>query len=73
MQISKKVVQLGIDLGKNAFHLFGVEEFGSTVLKKKLSRKQMLKYFANLPTCLIWHGGLRRQPLLGARAKRAGT
>lgn len=53
MKISKKVVRLGIDLGKNTFHLFGVDKFGSTVLKKKLGRKQMLTYFANLPSCLI--------------------
>lgn len=53
MKISKKVVRMGIDLGKNTFHLFGVEESGSTVLKKKLRRKQVLEYFANLPSCLV--------------------
>jgi hypothetical protein len=29
MEISKKVVRMGIDLGKNTFHVFGVEESGS--------------------------------------------
>lgn len=53
MKISKKVVRMGIDLGKNTFHLFGVEESGSTVVRKKLRRKQLLAYIANLPPCLV--------------------
>lgn len=53
MKISKKVVRMGVDLGKNTFHLFGVEESGSTVVKKKLRRKKFLEYFANLSPCLV--------------------
>lgn len=53
MKISKNVVRMGIDLGKNTFHVFGVNESGSTVMKKKLRRKQLLEYFANLPPCLV--------------------
>ena len=30
MEISKKVVRMGIDLGEHTFHVFGVEESGST-------------------------------------------
>ncbi len=58
MKVSKKIVRMGIDLGKNTFHLFGVDESGSGVLKKKLRRKQLLEYFANLPPCLVGHGFL---------------
>ncbi len=53
MKISKKIVRMGVDLGKNAFHLFGVGESGATVQKNKLRRKQMLEYFANLSPCLV--------------------
>ncbi len=53
MKISKKIVRMGIDLGKNTFHLFGVDESGSGVLKKKLRRKQLLEFFVNLPPCLV--------------------
>lgn len=53
MKISKELCRMGIDLGKNTFHLFGVGESGSTVLKKKLRRKQLLEYFVNLPPCLV--------------------
>lgn len=53
MKISKKVVRMGVDLGKNTFHLFGVDEPGSAVVKKKLNRKKLLEYFANLSPCLV--------------------
>jgi transposase len=53
MNRSKKIVRLGMDIGKNTFHLFGVDETGLPVLKKKLRRKQVLTWFANLPVCLV--------------------
>jgi transposase len=53
MKLSKKVVRMGIDLGKNTFHVFGVEESGSEVLKKKRRRKPWVEYFANRPPGLV--------------------
>lgn len=53
MKVSKKIVRVGMDLGKNAFHLFGVDETGTMMLKRKLRRHQVLDYFANLPPCLV--------------------
>jgi len=52
---SKKgeVKVLGIDLAKAGFQLHGVDETGQTVLKKKLSRKQLSVFIARLPACLI--------------------
>ncbi len=44
---------LGIDIGKNNFHLFGVDDQGSKVIRKKLSRKNLLEYVANLEPCII--------------------
>ncbi|WP_422466931.1 IS110 family transposase, partial [Endozoicomonas sp. ALC013] len=44
---------LGIDIGKNNFHLFGVDEKGRKVIRKKLSRKNLLEYVANLEPCII--------------------
>ena len=40
MKSSKEVVRLGIDLGKNVFHLIGVNEPEGVVWKKKLRRSQ---------------------------------
>ncbi len=53
MNRSKKVVRMGMDVGKKMFHLFGVDEAGLAAVKKKLRRKQVLAYFANLPPCLV--------------------
>ncbi len=43
----------GIDLGKTVFHLVGMSEQGHIAVKKRLSRKQLITYTANMPTCLI--------------------
>jgi transposase len=53
MNRSKKVVRSGMDVGKNTLHLVGVDEAGLPAVKKKLRRKQVLTYFANLPACLV--------------------
>lgn len=44
---------IGIDLAKNIFYIHGVDEFGRTVIKRKLTRSKMIPFFANLPSCLI--------------------
>ncbi len=42
------VYVLGIDIGKTVFHLVGLDQRGQVVVRKKLSRKQVLAYTANL-------------------------
>ena len=48
-----KLKTLGIDLAKNIFHLYGVDEGGKVILKKRLRRKQLLAFVGNLEPCLI--------------------
>jgi transposase len=47
------IATIGIDLGKNTFHLTGLDERGAIVLRQKLSRGQLGQRFVNLPPCLI--------------------
>jgi transposase len=47
------ITTIGIDLGKNNFHLTGLDEQGAIVLRQKLSRGQLDQRFVNLPPCLI--------------------
>jgi hypothetical protein len=47
------ITVLGIDLAKQSFQLHGVEKDGEVVLKKKLGRKQLSAFVANLPVCRI--------------------
>ena len=48
---SAAVATLGIDLGKNSFHLVGQDERGAIVLRLKLSRPQLTQ---RLPTLSSW-------------------
>ena len=44
---------IGIDIGKNTFHLIGIDDRGCIVLRQKLSRGQLERRFANMPHCVI--------------------
>ena len=44
---------VGIDIGKNSFHVVGIDQRGAMVLRQKLSRGQVEARFANMPPCLI--------------------
>ena len=44
---------IGIDIGKNSFHVIGFDDRGAIVLRQKLSRGQIAVRFSNLPVCLI--------------------
>ncbi|MDP6843795.1 MAG: IS110 family transposase, partial [Rhodospirillales bacterium] len=44
---------IGIDIGKNSFHVIGFDERGAIALRQKLSRSQVMVRFANFPRCLI--------------------
>ena len=47
------ITVLGIDWAKQSFQLHGVDEDGEVVLKKKLNRKQLSAFMANLPVCCV--------------------
>jgi transposase len=46
---STAIATLGIELGKNNFHLAGRDERGAIVLRIKLSRTQLTQRLANIP------------------------
>ena len=43
-----KIIRIGVDTSKSVFVLHGVDEADRPVLRKKLRRKQMVEFFANL-------------------------
>jgi transposase len=47
------IATMGIDIGKNSFHVVGLDQRGATVLRQKWSRGQIEARLANLPPCLI--------------------
>jgi hypothetical protein len=49
----RAVAFVGIDIGKNSFHVVGLDERGAIVLRQKWSRGQVEARFSNMPPCLI--------------------
>jgi transposase len=47
------VTVVGIDIGKNVFHLIGLDKHGRIALRAKLTRGQLDAQFANMPPCLV--------------------
>jgi hypothetical protein len=51
-KLNSKIAAIGIDIGKNSFHIVGQDRRGALVLRQKWSRGQMEARLANLPPCL---------------------
>jgi len=47
------IAVIGIDIGKNSFHIVGLDERGAIVLRQRWSRGQVEARFANMPPCLV--------------------
>lgn len=47
------VTTVGLDLAKNVFHIVGLNGAGREVLKKRLSRTQVLRHFTNMPRSVV--------------------
>src|SRR5947209_6964570 len=47
------IAVIGIDIGKNSFHVVGHDARGAIVLRQKWSRGQVETRLANIPPCLI--------------------
>ncbi|MEH2562216.1 hypothetical protein V1289_001843 [Bradyrhizobium sp. AZCC 2289] len=47
------IAVIGIDIGKNSFHVVGHDQRGAIVLRQKWSRGQVEARLSNLPPCLI--------------------
>lgn len=47
------ITTIGIDLAKSVFQIHGADQYGKSILKKRLPRDKLLPFLANLPPCLI--------------------
>ena len=70
------VAVMGIDIGKNSFHVIGLDARGAIALRQKWSRGQVETRLANMPPCLIGmeacvgaHHLSRRLKMLGHDAR----
>jgi hypothetical protein len=44
---------IGIDIGKDVFHVVGFDPSGAIVLRRKIRRLSLVKEFAKLPRCVV--------------------
>ena len=51
--LNAAIAVVGIDIGKNSFHIVGLDSRGAIGLRQKWSRGQVEARFANMPPCLI--------------------
>ncbi len=52
-KVIPEIAVVGIDIGKNTFHVIGLDRRGAVVLRQRWSRSQVEIRFANLSPCLI--------------------
>ena len=52
-QTNPSISVVGIDIGKNSFHVVGLDQRGAIVRRQKWPRGQVEARFANMPPCLI--------------------
>jgi transposase len=52
-KLNAGIAVIGIDIGKNSFHVVGLDRRGAIVLRQKWSRGQVETRLANLSPCLI--------------------
>jgi transposase len=48
-----KITTVGLDLAKNVFQVHGVDAEGRSVLRKRLRRSELLRFFAGLEPCVV--------------------
>ena len=47
------LASVGLDIGKEVFHLVGFDTDGKIVLRRKIKRLALVKEFEKLPPCII--------------------
>jgi transposase len=48
-----KVTTIGLDIAKQVFQVHGVDQQGKVVLRRRLRREQVARFFANLTPCVV--------------------
>jgi hypothetical protein len=53
-RINTTIAVIGIDIGKNSFHVVGLDRRGAIVLRQEWSRRQVGERLANMPPSSAW-------------------
>jgi transposase len=72
-KLNTAIAVVGIDIGKNSFHVVGLDKRGAIALRQKWSRGQVEARFANMPPCLIGMEAWSARIISVANSKRLAT
>jgi hypothetical protein len=50
-RVNTTIAVIGVDIGKNSFHVVGLDQRGAIVLRQRWSRGQVKSRLANMPPC----------------------
>lgn len=64
-----QIIRIGMDTSKYIFQLHGVDASEQVVLRKRLTRKAMLEFFAKLPPTVVAIEACGGCSPLGTRAR----
>ena len=67
------VTRVGLDLAKRVFQVHAVEAKGEIVVVRRLTRSQLIPFFAALPPCVVAMEACSSGHHLGAGADRTWT
>jgi transposase len=48
-----KATRIGLDIAKQVFHVHGADQSGRAVLRRKLRRNEVARFFSEQPPCLV--------------------
>src|SRR5438552_4771003 len=48
-----EVSTIGLDIAKSVFQVHGVDDDGTVVVRKRVSRAKVLEFFSTLPSCVV--------------------
>lgn len=51
--MEQDVVTVGLDLAKNVFQVHAIGVDGAVMIRRKLRRSEVLRFFGQLPPCLV--------------------
>ena len=71
--LNSGIAVIGIDIGKNSFHVVGQDRRGAIVLRQKWTRSQVEARLANLSPCLIGMGPASARIISAASCRCSAT
>jgi len=48
-----QVITIGLDLAEHVFQVHGVDQEGRVILRRRLRRAEVVRFFSSLPPCLV--------------------